>query len=109
MPSSNDRSGECGETRSLRARAPAAAEGVPGRASRRALLVLGGVLAGGRSVLASSAPDVSEQARTTAQARVKLAQTAIEIARANTRRGLLKPGERDPIAIWSRRRFEARL
>jgi len=44
-----------------------------------------------------------------AEARLKLARTALEAVRVNIGRGLFNPGERDPIYIWSRRRLEAWL
>ncbi|MHC5543906.1 hypothetical protein ACYOEI_37235, partial [Singulisphaera rosea] len=44
-----------------------------------------------------------------AEARLKLAQKAIEAVRVNIDRGNINPASRDPIVIWSRRRMEARL
>jgi hypothetical protein len=80
--------------------------------TRRAVLGLAGLLAGagGRVVLAA-APGAGDAAAAaaTAQARLALAKSAIEAVRANIGRGLFNPGERDPLSIWSRRRFEARL
>ncbi len=71
------------------------------------MLGLAGVLAGGHAALA--APEVAQDAKAAAQARLKLAREAIEAVRANLARGQFNPGERDPIYIWSRRRMEARL
>jgi hypothetical protein len=74
--------------------------------SRRFLLGLAGVLAGGGAALAAPG---DAPAPSTAKARLALARDAIEAVRANIGRGLFQPGERDPIYIWSQRRFEARL
>lgn len=56
-----------------------------------------------------AAPADSPRPSPSAEARLKLAQAAIESVRGNIGRGLFGPGERDPMAIWSRRRFESRL
>src|SRR4051794_3645587 len=71
-------------------------------ASRRALLVLGGLLAGGRRAFAGA--DEPRQPSEATRARLKLAGEALEAIRANVGRGQFGPGERDPISIWSRRR-----
>jgi hypothetical protein len=77
------------------------------RATRRALLALGGLLASGTAARAAQVE--GRRSSPSAEARLKLARTALEAVRANINRGLYKPGERDPIYIWSRRRLEARL
>ena len=77
------------------------------KATRRALLALGGWLAGGRVVRA--ALDEHSQEAATAQARLKLAEAALGALRAHTGRGQFNVGERDPIAVWSRRRLDAKL
>lgn len=77
--------------------------------TRRVVLALAGLLAGGRAALAAPEPDASQPLRESAQARLTLAQEALKAVRANIGRGMFGPGERDPIAIWSRRRLEARL
>jgi hypothetical protein len=82
-------------------------EGRPVSTTRRALLALGALLAGGRAALAAA--DESPKPNASAQARLKLAQEALETVRAAIGRGQFSPGERDPISIWSRRRMEARL
>ena len=82
-------------------------QGRPVSTTRRALLALGGLIAGGRAALAAT--DESPKPNTSAQARLKLAQEAMETVRAALGRGQFGPGERDPISIWSRRRMEARL
>jgi hypothetical protein len=89
--------------------AAGASSAIPARratATRRSLLGLAGLLAGGR-VLPAEAPDAPSSS--TAEARLKLALHALEAVRANIGRGLFPPGERDPLWIWSRRRMEARL
>jgi hypothetical protein len=83
------------------------AEGRSLRASRRMLLAFGGLLAGGHAALA--APRESPRSTAGAQARLKLAQEALAAVRANIGRGEFGPGGRDPIAIWSRRRLDARF
>jgi hypothetical protein len=75
--------------------------------TRRALLGLAGVLAGGHAALA--APQDSQEIKVAAEARLKLVREAMEVVRVNLNRGQFNPGERDPIYIWSRRRLEARL
>jgi hypothetical protein len=59
--------------------------------------------------LPAGANDDAEEGLATARARLALARAALEVVRANVGRGQFSPGERDPIAIWSRRRLEARL
>jgi hypothetical protein len=59
--------------------------------------------------LTAGANDDAEAASATARARLALARSALDAIRANVGRGQFSPGERDPIAIWSRRRLEARL
>lgn len=77
------------------------------RATRRALLAFGGLLASGTATLAAQGK--GRRSSPSAEARLKLARKALEAVRVNIDRGLYKPGERDPIYIWSRRRLEARL
>jgi hypothetical protein len=77
-------------------------------ARRHTLLGLAGLLAGGRAAMAAGSGE-SGAAVATAEARLKLARAALEAVRANIARGQFNPGERDPIYIWSRRRYEARL
>jgi hypothetical protein len=77
------------------------------RASRRTLLAPGGIVAGGQVALGATGD--ARRPSATAHARLKLAQTALEAARANIGRGTFSAGERDPIGVWSRRRTEARL
>jgi hypothetical protein len=77
------------------------------RTTRRVLLALGGFLASGTATLAATGE--GRRSSPAAEARLKLARTALEAVRVNLARGLYKPGERDPISIWSRRRLEARL
>jgi hypothetical protein len=77
------------------------------RHSRRALLAMAGLIAGERVVRAAQ-----EQARgssSNAEARLKLASAAIEGVRTTISRGRFTAGERDPIVIWSRRRYEAKV
>jgi hypothetical protein len=79
----------------------------PARSTRRAVLAIAGALTAGHaaSALAAEAPAPSP----TAEARLKLAREAMEAVRAQVGRGQFRPGERDPLWIWSRRRLEARL
>ena len=103
-------SDDCGDARRSRQPTPTpdpvSRGSVPG-ITRRALLALGGLLAGGPVALAAAGD--TRRLSATAQARLKLARTALETVRANIGRGQFNPGERDPISIWSRRRMEARL
>ncbi len=75
--------------------------------TRRALIGIAGVLAGGPGALAG--PEDRQEIKVTAEARLKLVREALELVRANVGRGQFNPGERDPLYIWSRRRLEARL
>jgi hypothetical protein len=68
---------------------------------------LGGLLAGGRVVRATEGESRGSSA--TAEARLKLARTALDAVRAHVSRGRFDPGERDHVFVWSRRRMEARL
>jgi hypothetical protein len=77
------------------------------RHSRRALLAMAGLMAGGQVVRAAQEPTQGPSAN--AQARLKLAMTAIEAVRTAVGRGRFNAGERDPIVIWSRRRLEAKI
>jgi hypothetical protein len=81
--------------------------GLVTRSTRRALLVLGGLAlaAGGRAVRAAG----DRKPSATTEARLKLAQAAVEAVRAHISRTEFNAGERDPLVIWSRRRLEARL
>ena len=79
----------------------------PPHSTRRAVLTLAGALAAGHAATAVAA-DTAEPS-STGQARLKLAREALETARAQVARGRFRPGERDPLSIWSRRRFESRL
>jgi hypothetical protein len=84
----------------------------PRRASRRSLLGLLGLIAGSRAVAtatATAAGTDTSPAAVTAEARLTLARSTIEVVRANVARGQFNPGERDPIYIWSQRRMEARF
>jgi hypothetical protein len=74
--------------------------------SRRSLLAFGGLLMGGARALA--APKAAEGSAEVAQARVKLAQEGLKAVRQNISRGGFHAGERDPVYVWSRRRYEAR-
>src|SRR5690348_3153702 len=93
-------------TPSLPAEDPAAEPPSP---ARRALLALGGLLAFARASAAAQAPAPAANPSATAEARLKLAREAMDAIRAHVGRGQFNPGERDPIAIWSRRRLDARL
>lgn len=75
--------------------------------TRRALLGIAGVLAGGPAAFAAA--EDRPEIKVAAEARLKLVHEALELVRANIGRGQFSPGERDPIYIWSRRRMEARL
>ena len=75
--------------------------------TRRSLLALGGLLAGGPAALAAAGD--AKRPSATAEARLKLARVALEAVRVSIGRGPFNPGERDPISLWSRRRMEARL
>ena len=77
------------------------------RHSRRALLAMAGLIAGGRVVRAAQEP--TRGSSSNAEARLKLASAAIEGVRTTLSRGRFTAGERDPIVIWSRRRYEAKL
>jgi hypothetical protein len=76
--------------------------------SRRGFVGSAGLAASLLGLTAGANDDV-EAASATARARLALARAALEAIRANVGRGQFSPGERDPIAIWSRRRLEARL
>ena len=76
------------------------------RYTRRSLLAFGGLLVGGAPALAAT-PEAKGSAAL-AEARVKLAQDALKTVRENIGRGGFHAGERDPLYVWSRRRFEAR-
>ena len=71
--------------------------------TRRTLLGITGVLAGGHAALA--APQDKQEIKVAAEARLKLVREAMELVRVNLGRGHFQPGERDPIYIWSRRRW----
>jgi hypothetical protein len=75
--------------------------------TRRSLLAFGGLLASGTTALAADGE--TRRASRSAEARLKLARAALDTVRTHIDRGQYKPGERDPIYIWSRRRQEARL
>jgi hypothetical protein len=108
MEPSIDRSDDCSEA--LVSQQPpeqTQARERPGLATRRVLLALGGLLAGGPAALA--APREARRSTAVAQARLKLAQEALAAVHANIGRGGFGPGGRDPVAIWSRRRLEARF
>jgi PHD/YefM family antitoxin component YafN of YafNO toxin-antitoxin module len=77
------------------------------RHSRRALLAMAGLVAGGQVVRAAQEQPRGSLAN--AEARLKLAVEAIDAVRLVIGRGRFTAGERDPIVIWSRRRYEARL
>jgi hypothetical protein len=70
------------------------------------LLAFGGLMMGGvRALAAPAAPLGSTEA---ALARVKLAQEGLKAVRQHISRGGFHAGERDPVYVWSRRRYEAR-
>jgi hypothetical protein len=77
------------------------------RHSRRALLAMAGLMAGGRVVRA--AQEEPRGSSTNAGARLKLAIDAIEGVRVAVRREGFSAGECDLVFIWSQRRFEARI
>jgi hypothetical protein len=77
------------------------------RHSRRALLAMAGLLAGGQVVRAAQEQPRGSSAN--AESRLKLATAAIDAVRAVVSRGRFTAGERDPIVIWARRRLEAKI
>jgi hypothetical protein len=77
------------------------------RSTRRTILALAGALTAGQAASAVAAEPAAPSPA--AEARLKLAREAMEAVRAQVGRGRFRPGERDPLWIWSRRRLEARL
>jgi hypothetical protein len=65
------------------------------------------LIVGGRVVRAAQVQ--TRGSSSNAEARLKLASAAIEGVRTTLSRGRFTAGERDPIVIWSRRRYEAKL